>query len=500
MSALLLAAAALAGPVELETTGEARVELTETPDIQVDADGTKSGQGTVLDTRLRVGAAADFGEWTVRTEWDLLSGQIAGDTWQIDDRYDERDRGEHRALTTDGIVPRELAVEGRMGSFQVAAGLQTSHWGLGLLANDGAHDNYFGRSDFGDRVLRVRATTAPFKRTPADGAATLPRLPADRAPVLLTVAVDSVVADDLARWSEGQGAYQAIAALQWLGPQRRSLGVYGVGRWQLEGDGRQTRVGVIDLYADWPAPIGDSGWTARAAAELAGVVGHTTRASSYQGRDGLVVQAGIAALQSSVHAPDDLFVARLHAGWSSGDRDPDDEVTADLGFDRDYDVGMVLFDEWRGAIEAGTSALLTDPQYAGKPPDGVDAVTTEGAFRRASYLQPMLETSPTPWVTLRVGAVVAFANTLESQPFYSARAGGEPRNHLDEPVQAGLALGSELDWSIRAGPPADIGWAVRPEVRVQGGHAMLSERVVGSGERRVDVIMGAVFLRWEAGR
>lgn len=494
MSALLLAAAALAGPVQLETDGEARVVVTDTPDIQVDAEGTKSGQGTVLDTRLRLGGAARIGTWRLRTEWDVLSGQMAGDTWSIDESYDERDRAELRARTLGGVIPRALAVDGRLGDFRVTAGLQTSQWGLGLLANDGAQDNYFGRSDFGDRVLRISATTAPFARTA--GGATLPGLPEDRAPILLTLAVDSVVADDLARWSLGQGAYQGIAALQWRGDHARSLGVYGVGRLQLEGDGRKTSIGALDVTGDWPVPLGDSGWTARVAAEAAGVVGSTTRASSYQGRDGLVVQAGIAALQSSVHAPDDRFVARLHAGWSSGDRDPDDEVTADLAFDRDYDVGMVLFDEWRGAIEAGTSALLTDPQYAGSPPDGIDAVTTEGAFRRASYLQPMVEVNPTPWVTVRVGAVLAVANTLESQPFYSARAGGAPRNHLNEPIEPGLALGSELDWSIRAGAPAEIGWPIRPEVRVQGGHAFVSERVAGSGERRVDLVMGALFLRW----
>ena len=96
--------------------------------------------------------------------------------------------------------------------------------------------------------------------------------------------------------------------------------------------------------------------TVRVAGEVAGIFGETDRAQSYNSRDGLQVRSlGFTGLASVSYDPLHTNVI-FRGGYASGDGNPDDGGSHDFSFDRDFDVGMVLFDEVQGAIDAAAYA------------------------------------------------------------------------------------------------------------------------------------------------
>lgn len=478
---LLVAFAQAAEPVEFSTAGEARLLGTLPPELVVDTEGTALGQGAVMDSRLRVGLDAGAGAWKLGTEWDLFDGQLAGDAWDVPGEVDARDRQIVGVWRADAFSARRLAAEGKVGPVAVQAGLMTSHWGLGMVANDGAHDPLFGRADFGDRVIRVRLATRPFGK--------------GEVPLAFVLAADRVVEDELAEWGPlvgGQAAYQGIASVLWADKEARKVGLYGVYRHQAETDGRTTTAGVLDLYGDVPLKAG--GWTVRVAAEAAGILGRTDRAQSYNALEGLDVRS--AGATGLVEVRPDTFAGRalVRGGWASGDGDPDDGASNDFTFDRDFDVGMVLFDEVQGAIDAATYAQVSDPSHSGGAPDGAETLVAEGAFRHATFVQPAIGATPLPWLDVQAGVSLAWNTSPISQAFATYRSGGVPANHLGEPT-SGYWLGSEIDWAVKLG---DVevkakGLASRPALIVQGGH-LLASAEMGGGTHTMVTATGR--LRW----
>ena len=140
------------------------------------------------------------------------------------------------------------------------------------------------------------------------------------------------------------------------------------------------------------------------------------------------------------------FTARLRAAYT-GDGQPDNGVASNFLFDRDFSAGTVLFDQFKGGVEAASYQQLIDPDVSGQPPDGADALVTEGAFQSAVFVQPAIALSPIPWNQIRLGASLFWSTAPMSQPFYTYRAGGAPRNHLNTSFE-GNYLGTELNWSV----------------------------------------------------
>jgi hypothetical protein len=460
---VILISMALAQETQFFTyTGELRLLSSMPPTLVVDTDGTEPGQDFVLDSRLRLGFALHPQGWNIRTEWDFLNGQLAGDTWDIAGSEDDRNREELGALSLDGIQARRLSVDGRVGPMLVEAGLMTSHWGLGMVANDGAHDPVFGRSDFGDRVIRVRATTKPWEQQP----------------FFVVVAGDRVVEDELAEWGPvtgGQAAWQGILSLMWAEKSGAKAGLYGVYRHQLEEDGmRLTQAWVLDFYGTKPMVLGP--WTLEPSIEAAGILGRTNRALSYNARDQLSVQsAGVAGqLKISRGVSWDLF----RAGWASGDGNPDDGALHDFTFDRDFDVGMVLFDEVLGAVDAAAYAQVANLGNAGGAPPGSEGLVAEGAFRHAAFIQPVTGGQLWPWLKFSAGTLVAWNTAPIYQPFITTRNGGVPTNFLGEETQ-GYYLGTEVDWSVTFGDVPIWRGPTIPALVVQGGHAFLGDDLGG---------------------
>ncbi len=459
----------------IEVIGEVRAIGSLPPEVTVDADGTGSGASPQLDGRLRAGLHGTWGKVVADLEGDAFDGGWAGEPWALGS-IDER-RRDVGLTWQDSYRLRKAWVAGRTSAGELGVGLTTSEWGLGMVANDGDGDPLFGRSDFGDRVIRGRIASAPFRQG------------GKPVPVFVIAALDAVVRDDNARISDGQLASQAVLAVLRSTPDGTKAGAYTVLRTQREADpDRSTQAAVVDLYADVPKEL--CNLTVRAAAEVAGVLGKTDRVLSYAGRDGIgIASMGALVSLSGTYTPKHLG-GMLRLAYASGDGNPDDGATHDFSFDRDADVGMVLFDEVAGAIEARTHALLSDPTRAGQPPDGVEVLVTEGAFRRAFAIQPVLTWTPKPWLDTAFGLVRAWSTAPVAHPFYSYRAGGVPHDVLDRPSE-GRALGTELDVSVTVGKVQAGRWPT-PSLRVQVGHAWLAEGLGGPGTADLAMAEGRV--------
>lgn len=462
----------------LVSTGELRwIGSTET-DIPVDAEGTTTDQQAWLDQRLRLGIWAKVKEpWSLSTVWDLATGQLLGDTWAIPGEIDARHRGSHLALTAQGFRPRRAALTMSTEGLQIEAGLVTSNWGLGLVANDGNTDPVFGRADFGDRVLRFRATGISAAQDSARR-------------VFVTGAADLVVEDEIASLSDGQTAFQGVFSALVVDDDRK-LGTYFAARTQREADvTRQTQAGILDLFASRAFAVGGSRLTA--AFEAAGILGRTSRSTTYSARD----MQGVASLgatgEISLTDASDHLEGSLRAAYATGDADPDDEVSHDFSADRDFGAGMVLFDELQGGVEAASYNLVNDPRYAGQGPDGSDAIVTEGTFRRAVFIQPIARYRQGP-LDLSGGVMFAFATAPFSQPFYSYRNGGVPYNQHNQPIE-GVGLGTEFDWRAAIGMPSDS--PVRAQLEIEGGHLVLGPSLKGDGPGLLHLVTATGRVQW----
>ena len=449
-------------------------------DFTVDPEGHQLDQDIVLDSRLRLGAAFSLKGVEAKLEGDLFDGQIAGDIWDIRGTEDARHRESTDPFGPGTFGLRRASLSGRLGVVALEGGVVTSDWGLGMLANDGSHDPEFGRSDFGDRVIRLRAAT---------------RL-SESMPLFLAVAGDRVLEDESAEWSPltegGEEAWQALASLIYGKPGAARGGVYTVFRDKMESDRvRHTQVGVLDLYGDVPFEM--AGTSFRIAAEGAGIFGRTSRAQSYTSTTGLDVRSAGATMIAEARPKGLPVRMALRGGWASGDTNPDDGSAEDFAFDRDFDVGMVLFDEVQGSIDAATYAQLTDPEHSGAAPYGSEALVGEGAFRSAVFAQPILEATPLAWLNLKVGFMLAWSTKPPQQAFATHRAGGVPTNHLGVATD-GYDLGTEVDWSVKFG---DVGMGKsgrwRPALLVSGGHAFLADNLGGG---TVTLITAAGRVRW----
>jgi len=464
-----LAMAADPEKIEVKPSVDLWLAGAQTSAFTANAAGVKGGQGAHVDGRHLVGFSVQNEAIGLNAGVGLTQNQLWGDPWSIAESIDERQRSD---ASSHLVQLRRLSVKAQLPVAQIETGLVTSHWGLGMLANDGAHDPYFGLPEFGDRVIRARITTKPTKN----------------GPWFLSGAVDRVLQDDQTIDPRRQWTQQGILSLLWRDDDD-SWGVYGVSRRQDELDvGRMTRVGVLDAFVDMTAPVSENSHI-RLAAEAAGVSGKTNRSTSYGSPERLLIRSGGATGLTMFHSGGLGFGSAF--GYASGDGDPTDNQMNDFTFDRNFDVGMILFDEVTGGIEAATYLDLTNPEYAGSPPSGVEASVTEGSFRRASYLQPRIQLEPLSWIEIRGGMVFAWSTAPFNQPFYTVRNGGVPVNQLKQETD-GYSLGTEIDWSVRITPFGEslrekIGHAV--SVSMQGGHAQLSENLGGENVQRYILMM-----------
>ena len=140
--------------------------------------------------------------------------------------------------------------------------------------------------------------------------------------------------------------------------------------------------------------------------------------------------------------------AELEAGYASGDSNPFDDASTGFSFNRDFKVGLVLWDEVMLFQSQNGAARLADPNLVGRPPNGVDLLPTEGAVTNALYLKPTVRWRPA---------------LLDGKVLVAGGSGGAgPGGRGDRPVAA---------WLRPDGGPVVPHWggAVRGRM-AEGGH------------------------------
>ena len=411
-------------PIIITTPGTLRLQATYRPGFVVDFEGRSLNAGWTFDSRLRTGFDIIQKDWKFIINGDLASGQFAGTPWNLDGtehRYHPERIG---ILNPENNVLRNAYLSTKIGKVGILTGVMTSHWGLGIVSNDGAHEQEFGRSDYGDRMLRTALYTKVSN-------------------AIITVAGDVVLEDDIGGDSDEFRSYQALTSVRIPFSKTDQIGILGLYRNQTEISNQHSLKGFfLDVYGMFSKNIGALNFYAQA--EAAYLHGTTNLISNRNHPEGLSVRSfGSAFRLGAEHTT--LGKLGVNGGFASGDSDPSDGTYSTFTFDRDHNAGSLLFDVHQAAREVAEHNLLTDPEHAGQPPDGVDALVSEGAIRQTLYIQPHLQYNIMPNLNLKLGSVFAWSTTTIQSPFVSYRNGGVALNYLGQSTE-GYMLGTELNW------------------------------------------------------
>lgn len=394
----------------------------------VDRYGSSFAPGASVSPEVRLGAQFSSGmAWApiallVEAEVDLVTGvaartsDVAGDGFPGSEGL--------------GTELRKLHARASLGkALHLDIGAQTSHFGMGLVSNDGAHGWEPGSAAFvdprgGDRVLRAQLSTGPHTH----------------AGLALSVGADKVLGDDVLL--AGDSARQVFGALLVGAGEPTSAGAYVVRRHQENAAGRATDVTVVDLTAK--ARLQVPGAVLGLETEWALLDGTTDLGATVERQAHDVLQLGGAA-RASIDVG--AFGAVFDFLYASGDQNPYDSAQNAFHVDPNYSFGLLLFRPVVAAQSARTTSTAADPQLAGTPPQDLERIPTRGSPTNTVGLFPKLRVRPLAGLEVYGGPLFAFANVPNTDVFNTQISGGSPRSSLGG--AAGHYLGTELDLGVR---------------------------------------------------
>ena len=398
-----------------------------------DADRTTSTIAP-LETRVRVSPEIHLGGLGLIAEADAATGAILG-TPPVSLVGERQPIPSIRALDL-----RKIYLEYKCASGAFRVGQQTSQWGLGLLANDGSKDAEAG--DFGQQHFNNSSYRALLAARPLFG-----KGGAFRA-FETAIAIDLIVPNLDRNFIPGDRVFQGVLALRFNKDADHNFGVYAVYRNQrntlVTDGGRATDVVVIDFAGQWQLLKRRNrefklGW------EFVGITGTTTQARNENASLLKVGQFGMAIKSHYRVGRTHLY---LDGGYASGDQNSADDRVENFRFDRDYKVGLILFDQVM-AYQSGRSGVrASDPNLAGVAPEGADLLGTSGSITGAWYLFPRVKISMSDWLDAYGGPLFAFSTARLADPFNSRIGGGTAINPLGG--RPGMYLGTELDLGVQA--------------------------------------------------
>lgn len=398
----------------------------------VDATGGEFSPDLVLNTVARVGLRFDsIEDWKpvrllVEYEHDLFTGPVWGGG-------DDQGPPSVHAPNSEGYKEQALRkafARLSIGPYlTIGGGFTTSHWGLGLLANDGGRRYEYGSASFvdprgGDVVARGLLATGPHTE----------------ARLVIFAGIDSVWSDDVL--FPGDEAWQAVfgasvgTGLPW------GAGVYGVYREQEASDGDLTRVGVVDVHGRYRHEL--DGMAITIEAEGAIIFGDTTLAPNPEHTTHDVLQLG-GALRFGFDGG--MGGAVLDLTYASGDRNLDDAAQNAFRADRNFEQGLVLYRTVLAAQSARAPVVASNPDLVGVPSEDLDRVATRGSVTNTVAIFPRGWVRPVDGLEIYGGPLVAFSEVEVIDPLHTRLAGGEARNAFDS--KPGTYLGTEFDLGAR---------------------------------------------------
>jgi hypothetical protein len=382
---------------------------------------------------------------------DVPRGLVLGDTTTLVGAA--RDPlAEHQGVE---VHPRYLYLEYASPIGLLRVGQQGSHWGMGILANDGDHRTLFGDYQRGSLVERALLATTPMGK---DG------------PLVVALAGDLVFEDNTADLiDDGDLALQGVLAVRWQRKQAE-LGVYGVLRSQtregtsLDDNDEKTAfreelfAGIIDVTGKWNARVPGSNAFVFGEAEAAVITGSTSFSRSAYGATvtpgsereaesirsfGAAARLGAVRVKGRGLSEFGDLVVQLEWGYASGDANPYDGVSRRFTFDPNHNVGLVLFDQVLAWKTARAATLAGDPNLVRRPAPGLQFLPSRGGVFGTMYLNPTAIVRPRRWLDLKAGVVIGQSTADVVDPYHAGALGnfanydgGDERSHN---------LGIELD-------------------------------------------------------
>jgi hypothetical protein len=419
-------------PEEYDLYGEWRYVVSHAQDFPLNAAGTSSGLNLYVDQRLDIGTEAVISdEMTLVGEIEIFYGQVYGDadTVGLDLRDDGRDTLRGWDLKQADLRQLWLSYSTSFGKFKV--GQMSSHWGLGLLANDGRpQPDRFGFCDLGDLSDRIIFASRPFASLGGIGSK-----------IIVALGGGIVYLDENASLRLGDiGAELLFSTIYKDG--ELEIGTYIAGRLQEDADDAKLNVAAIDLFASWDKGEGISGPVL--ATEMTFITGKTDRIIQADRLEGLDVSTFGAVARAGWRFTSWGLLPQLELGYASGDANTDDNTVTAFSFDPDYKVGLVLFDVVMRQMSAMAAEESADPDRVGTPLPGTDMLATRGRVSGALYLHPTIRIKPIEQLTLLVGGLFAWSTVSFAQSYQTFNNGGVPTNAYGL-SNAGRNLGMELD-------------------------------------------------------
>ena len=450
--------------ISINLRGEYQLRYRGMSDLRLQAsvrhpEATRLGQNQYLYHWLRLHGRFSFKDKvSIVAQIDVPRGLIVGDTTRSVDAA----RDSLSEAKWSEVHPRWLYVQydSPIGIFRI--GQQGSHWGMGLLANDGDHPTLFGDYQRGSLSERLLFATTPLGKGTK---------------LSVAVAGDVIFQDQTADLvHDHDRAFQGVLALLYR-TVPAEIGVYGVIRHQerdlhavdeLTPYTDSLTVGVVDLTGKFNTPVPGASAFAYGQFEAALIVGSTSfvRGSytrlvdpTLRREDELVRSFGAAAMLGAVHvngtgkdAWGDL-VGEVETGYASGDADSNDGVTKRFTFDANHRVGLVLFNQVLAWKTARAATIAQDPDVVARPAPGLGLLPSRGGVFGAHYLNPRFIARPRRWLDLKTGVVIAQTSADLVDPYHQGALGnianydgGDSRRH---------DLGLELDFGASVRVPLD---------------------------------------------
>ena len=446
-------------------------KLTNTPlrQFRFDESTDNLGQDTRVYHWLRITPRFHFGKTLELVgQIDAPYGFFAGQETQLVEAAAEP------YAEKDGlrVAPRWLYLNWRSPIGIVRVGQQPSHWGMGIIANDGDHPTLFGDYMRGAIVERILFATKPAGRD---------------SKVSVALAGDIVFADRTADIRDDEQAIQGVVAVVWRDrdpdPYRdvaaNSIGVYGVVRHQeqeartpglpaaaSEAFDETLDVFALDSAGEFHAKIPGTRGHVFGAYEVAYLFGstdivRTTEQTRNNEREdvrafGAAVELGFATTAGTGDQRWGDLVGKLEWGWASGDADPNDGTTRRFTMDPNHNVGLILFDEILAWKTARTVAIARDDDLTNRENPGLQFLPSDGGVFGATYLNPTFVGRPVPELDLKAGAVIAQTTADFVDPVQVATTGrfrnydgGDPESHdLGIELDAGVEYRLHLDYGL----------------------------------------------------
>jgi hypothetical protein len=470
LTTLLLASPVLAADVRFD--GSYRLRFDDFSNLTLDDTNFNTNQKTYFEHRLRltpkIVEIGEEGGIEIQASFDIFSGILAGDTAPNFRGYGLTNLSERDGFSATGFSFRHLFTQIRFPLGVLQVGQMPSQWGMGMVANNGEGENTsdFSDSRYGDIVDRLLFATRPLQGLLG------PRSELGRS-LAIAIAGDVVFNDRYAQLvvSNGGGlqwgdtAVEAVGAIIYDPSERTRAGLYISRRVQNYAlDGGDLHVWIYDAHLRHARTFGSVVVSLEGeAAEIWGGTSHSANLSA-PGTTTVSQQGAVLRLNAASGA----FEGEIEGGYASGDSNPFDNQSNGFMMNRDFKVGMVLFDQVMMFQSQNAARRLSEPALSARPPKGLDLIATEGAVTNALYWKPTVRWKPAFWrgsFKLVASALFAYA----PEPYidaYQAFVNSAPANSYG--ARAGRDYGIEIDGA--AGYSAHLADTIGFETGIQAGY------------------------------